>query len=289
MTATSTEAIRIAPLDAPLGAEIRGLDAARPLAPDALEAVVGAWRRHLVLLLRDQSLDDDALLGFSRQLGELDPPGPNPYGAPFLADYPDINVISNVVEDGKPIGSLGAGEAEWHTDMSYLETPPTASLLYAREIPPSGGNTCFADMAAALDALPDALRGVIEGRTAKHNASYTSAGELRRDAEAVHDPSTAPGVSHPIVRTHPESGRKSIFLGRRRHGYIEGLELEESERVLDDIWAFCSRPEFHYEHAWRVGDLLIWDNRAMIHRREAFDPTSRRVMLRAQVKGDRPR
>ena len=278
------------PLEGNVGFEVRGATLSA-LSDGEFADLRRAWVERGVLLAREQSLDAASLQRLAARFGELEgPPASERSGREGAgadqASY--VWYISNVVENGKPIGSLGAGEAEWHTDMSYLETPPSASLLHAQEIPPSGGNTFFADMAAAHDALPEELHRAIDGRTAKHNASYTSAGELRKGAEAVPDPSTAAGISHPIVRTHPESGRKSIFLGRRRHGYIDGLEREESERVLDAIWAFCGRPEFHYEHVWRVGDLLIWDNRGMVHRREAFDATSRRVMLRAQVKGDRP-
>ena len=278
------------PLKDKVGIEVRGADLAR-LSEEDFAELRRAWVENGVMLIRGQSLDGASLQALAARFGELEGPP-----ASELSEREDAGAqearfvwyISNVVENGKPIGSLGAGEAEWHTDMSYLERPPTASLLYAREIPPRGGNTFFANMAAALDDLPRHLHQAIEGRTAKHNSSYTSAGELRKGAEAVADPSRAPGISHPIVRTHPESGRKSIYLGRRRNGHIDGLESAESDRLLDEIWDFSARPEFHYEHVWRVGDLLIWDNRSVIHRREAFDATSRRVMLRAQVKGDRP-
>lgn len=288
MTATSTEAIRIAPLDAPLGAEIRGLDAARPLAPDALEALVGAWRRHLVLLLRDQSLDDDALLGFSRQLGELDPPGPNPYGASFLADYPDINVISNVVEGGKPIGNLGDGEAVWHADMTYIDLPPKAAVLYALEVPPEGGDTFFADMFAAYDALPAELKSAVEGRRAIHDAAHNSAGMLRRGYEELTDVRDTPGARHPLVRTEPGTGRRALFLGRRPHAYIVGLEVAESDALLDALWAHVADPRFAMRHQWRAGDMLMWRNLDVLHRRDAFDPNVRRVMHRTQIKGDQP-
>ncbi len=274
-----------------VGIEVRGVDLAT-LSDEAFAELRRAWVENGVMVIRDQALDGASLQALAARFGELESPPASELSARDGAgadEAPFVWYISNVVENGKPIGSLGAGEAEWHTDMSYLDTPPTASLLYAREIPRSGGNTSFGSMAAALDALPAPLRGAIEGRTAKHNSSYTSAGELRKGAEAVTDPSRAPGVSHPIVRTHPESGRQSIFLGRRRNGYIDGLPLAESDRVLDEIWEFCGRDEFHYEHVWRTGDLIVWDNRSMIHRREAFDASSRRVMLRAQVKGDRPR
>ncbi len=288
MTPTNTEAIRILPLDAPLGAEISGFDAARPLSPDALEQLQGAWRRHLVLLLRDQSLDDDALLAFSRQLGELDPPGPNPYGAPFLADYPDINVISNVVEGGRPIGNLGDGEAVWHADMTYIELPPKAAVLYALEVPPEGGDTFFADMFAAYDALPAELRSAVAGRLAIHDAAHNSAGMLRRGHQELTDVRDTPGARHPLVRTEPETGRRALFLGRRPHAYIVGLEVAESDALLDALWAHVAEPRFAMRHQWRAGDMLMWRNLDVLHRRDAFDPDVRRVMHRTQIKGDQP-
>src|SRR5262249_53276401 len=157
------------------------------------------------------------------------------------------------------------------------------------EIPTAGGDTSFASMAAALEAMPPVLRAAIEGRHAKHDSSYTSAGELRKGMRSDIDATTAPGAMHPIVRTHPETGRQGIYLGRRRNGLIVELPLEQSEAVLDEIWGFATRPEFTYRHRWRLGDLLVWDNRSLVHQRDAFDPTSRRIMLRTQVRGDRPR
>ena len=203
------------PLKDKVGIEVRGADLAA-LSEEDFAALRQAWVENGVMVIRGQSLDGASLQGLAARFGELEGPpasersGRDDAGASEAA-Y--VWYISNVVENGKPIGSLGAGEAEWHTDMSYLETRPTASLLYAHEIPPEGGNTSFGNMAAALDDLPEPLRESIEGRTAKHNSSYTSAGELRKGAEAVSDPSQAPGISHPIVRTHPGK-RAQVALPR---------------------------------------------------------------------------
>ena len=283
--------MQVLPFDAALGAEVHGLDLAHGIDDGVFARIFEAWLAYGVLLFRDQKLDESALVAFSRGFGELElRPASASFGRddPGGAIRPEVWIISNVVEDGEPIGSLGAGEAEWHTDMSYLEAPPSASLLWAREVPPTGGNTCYASMYAALEALPARLRRCIEGLRAKHDSSYTSAGELRKGAEPVTDASAAPGAIHPIVRTHPVSGRKALYLGRRTNGYVEGLALDESERLLDELWSLAARPELVWEHDWRAGDLLIWDNRCVLHRRDAFDSRSRRVMLRTQVKGDRP-
>jgi taurine dioxygenase len=278
----------VQPLSPALGAEIRGLDLAHVLDPAAAAALRKLWLDHGVLLIRDQRLEVPQLVAFSRLFGELEPPPASEAGTrEELAGEP-VWYISNVVEDGRPIGSLGYAEAEWHTDMSYLEEPPTASILHARDVPATGGNTSFASMYAAFDALPESLRARLEGIALRHDSSTTSAGELRRGAAAVADVTRASGARHPAIRTHPETGRRCLYLGRRRNAYVEGLGLAESESLLDEVWAHCRDRRFAWEHAWRPGDLVIWDNRCVIHRRDAFDPAARRVMLRTQVRGDRP-
>src|SRR5437868_4928133 len=149
-------------MDAPIGAELQGIDVSQPLAQKDVDAIDEAWRKRLVILIRGQRLSDPQLLAFSRQFGELDPPGPNPYGEPFNKQFPEINVISNVIENGKPIGNLGAGEAVWHADMTYVDVPPKAAVLYSLEVPQNGGgNTYFADMFAAYEALPATLKETI--------------------------------------------------------------------------------------------------------------------------------
>src|SRR3989454_6845017 len=164
-------AISIRNLDAPLGAEVRGIDLAKPLARNDVDAIEQAWRTRLVVVVHGQSLSDPQLLAFSKYFGELDPPGPNPYGEPFNKEFPEINVISNVVENGKPIGNLGDGEAVWHADMTYIDVPPKAAILHSLEVPPGGGNTYFADMFTAYDTLPADMKRTAEGKIAVHDAS----------------------------------------------------------------------------------------------------------------------
>ena len=162
-----------------------------------------------------------------------------------------------------------------------------ASLLYALEVPPEGGETGFANMYLAYQTLPSKLKAAVEGRMLKHDSTYNSAGELRRGFKEVSDPREAPGAVHPIVRVHPDTGRKALFLGRRRNGYIEGLPLEESEVLLDALWAHATRDDFTWYQEWQPGDLIVWDNRCTLHRRNAFDPNCRRLMHRTQIKGSR--
>jgi taurine dioxygenase len=269
-----------------LGAELRGVDLSKPLSADDRAAIEEALNRHLVVVARDQHLSDPELLAFSLNFGELDPPGPNPYGEPFNKRYPEINVISNVVENGRPIGGLGAGEASWHADMTYIEVPPKAAVLHALEIPPGGGgNTYFADMFAAYEALSPELKAAIEGKLAVHDASRNSAGLLRKGYAEVRDVRQTVGARHPLVRTDARTGRRALFLGRRHNSYIVGLELEKSEALLDALWAHAANPRFAICHEWRVGDVLMWNNLAVLHRRDPFDPNSRRVMHRTQIKG----
>ena len=281
-------AISIARLNGGFGAEIRGVDLSSTITSPAFEEIHNAWLAHGILLFREQQLDDPALVTFSRQFGELEPKP-----ASELRDSgespADIWVISNVVEDGRPIGSLGAGEAEWHTDMSYIETPPMASALYALEVPAQGGNTWFLDMTAAFESLPDDLCRLVEHRRINHSASLTSVGGLRQGASAPTDVTTEPGAKHLVVRTHPETNARTLYLGRRSWAYVEGLPVPESEALLDKLWTHCTQPKFMTEHRWRVGDLILWDNRAVMHRRDVFDAGARRIMHRTQIKGDRPR
>jgi taurine dioxygenase len=274
-------------LDAPLGAEISGIDLSRPLTSSDIETIEGVWCERLVVVFHDQKLSDSQLIAFSRNFGELDPPGPNPYGQPFLKNHPELNVISNVVEDGKPIGNLGDGEAAWHADMTYADMPPKAAMLHALEVPPpeAGGNTYFANMFAAYATLSADLKAAAEGRIAVHDASTNSAGMLRKGYRKVTDVRQTVGAHHPLVRTEPQTGRKALFLGRRPNAYVLDLDVAESEALLDALWAHATQPRFTLCHEWRLGDLLMWNNLSILHRRDPFDPRTRRVMHRSQIKG----
>jgi len=275
-------------LDAPLGAEASGVDLSGPVSPGDVAAIEDAWRERLVVVFHDQSLSDPQLIAFSQNFGELDPPGPNPYGKPFLAQHPELNVISNVTENGQPIGNLGDGEAVWHADMTYVEVPPKAAMLHALEVPPpqAGGNTYFADMFLAYATLPADVKKAADGRVAVHDASTNSAGLLRKGYQPVSDVRQTVGAHHPLVRTDPRTGRKALFLGRRPNAYVVGLEVAESEALLDALWAHATQPQFTLCHRWKVGDLLMWNNLSVLHRRDPFDPTTRRIMHRSQIKGN---
>jgi alpha-ketoglutarate-dependent taurine dioxygenase len=275
----------VVPSGAALGAEVKGVDL-RNIDRWTFEQLIQAWHQHSVLLIRGQSLNDQELISFSRRLGDLDWAPVQENGRRFVEGLPEIYIVSNVKVNGEAIGSLGDGEAVWHTDMSYLEVPPKASMLFSLEVPPSGGNTSFCSMYAIYEALPGKLKERIATLKIKHDGTYNSGGYVRQGVTATDDPLTSLGAVHPLVCTHPETGRQMLYLGRRRNAYLVGLPLAESEALLDELWAIVDRPEFAWEHIWHVGDLVMWDNRCTMHRRDAFDPDSRRIMHRTQVKGE---
>jgi taurine dioxygenase len=279
--------IRVIPTDKTVGADIVGVNLSQLTDAD-FEAILDAWMKHHVLRFREQDLTKDQLLEFSARFGELDKAPINMKGEPWIAGYPNLAVMSNIIVEGQPVGSLGYGEAVWHTDMSYNDVTPSGAVLYALEVTKEGGETGFISMYDAYETLPDDLRRAIAGRQIKHDASRNSAGELRKGYKEFSDPREAPGAVHPIVIRHPITQRKALFLGRRPAAYIVGLPLDESEALLDRLWAHATRDENAWYQKWNVGDLLMWDNRCVMHKRTAFDPNERRFMLRTQIKGVRP-
>jgi taurine dioxygenase len=282
------DGIDIVPTGGALGAEIRGIDLTS-LDDRQFAALKRAWHKHQVILIRGQHLRDQDLIAFSHRFGDLDWAPVQETGRRFVEGLPEIYIVSNVKVNGEPIGSLGAGEAVWHTDMSYLDVPPMASMLYALEVPPTGGNTSFCSMYAIYEALPEQTRRRIANLRIKHDGTYNSGGYLRQGVTATDDPRTSPGAVHPLVCTHPDTGRKMLYLGRRRNAYLIGLEPAESEALLDALWQFVDQQKFSWEHVWRVGDLVMWDNRCTMHRRDPFDDSARRIMHRTQIKGsERP-
>ena len=270
-----------------LGGKIVDLDISNKLTQDQINFINQSWDERLVLVFKKQNLDDHKLINFSKYFGELDPPGPNPYGITFLPEFPEINVISNVKnEQGTPIGNLGDGEAVWHADMTYLQLPPKAGILYALEVPKNQGNTHFANMELAYSELPSRLKDKIDGKILIHDSAHNSAGMLRKGYSEVDNPSDTPGARHPMVITDINTNKKLLFLGRRPHAYIIGLELEESENLLNEIWEHATQDKFTWTQQWEKGDLLMWKNLNVLHKRDAFDPNTRRVMHRTQIKGE---
>ena len=280
--------IVVEPLTEWIGADIRGADLSKPVTDQIFEAIHGAWLRHQVLRFRGQDLCDSDLVRFSGMFGELDSyTHPNPLEQD---PYPEIFIVSNITKDGQPIGQLGNYDVWWHTDMSYTEIPPKMSTIYALEAPSDGGETGFLNMYNAYETLDDGLRQKIDGARLKQDDGHAADGLLRPglDPEAYADVTTAPGAVHPIVRTHPETQRKCLYLGKRHRAYIEDIDLDESNAVLDALWSHTIHEELAWFNIWQPGDFLMWDNRCTMHKRREFDDSARRILHRTQIKDKQP-
>lgn len=284
MSGPRPHSIDIVPVSGPLGAEVRGLDLEQPLSREEFDLVRKAWLQHIVLLFRGQQLSDAGLVRFSRRFGVLDAAPMSDIGISSVPNFPEIFVLSNVMEKGRPIGTHGAREVQWHTVMSYTQHPPMANVLQAIEVTRHGGDSGFLNMYLALETLPADLRARIEGRTAKHDATVDSAGRLRSGAQEVTDPTQGPGAHHPLIVSHPDTHRQALYLGRRKNAHIDGLPRAASEALLDALWAHATEDRFAWHHHWRVGDVILWDNRVTLYRRTVFDPKERRIMHRTQIR-----
>jgi taurine dioxygenase len=284
-------AVEVIPSGLGIGADIVGVRLADPIGERQAEAIRAAWSDHLVLRFRGNAgMGIEPLAAFSRLFGQLDeaPIASVNMGNNYQRPRADITVISNIVENGRALGGLGAYEAVWHADMTYNPRPPKGAALYAVEIPPTGGNTQFANMYAACETLPAALKQRADRLECIHDASRNSAGELRIGFEDNDDPRRTVGARHPVVATHPVTGRRALYLGRRRNAYLAGLPVEESESLLDQLWSHATTQAPVWTQVWQLGDVVLWDNRCTMHRRDAFDPGARRIMHRTQIKGEAP-
>lgn len=273
-------AFAVRPLSPALGAEIVGVDLAQEIDDRTFAQIRDAWHEHLVILLRDQELSEDDQVRFAEKFG---PPAVI-HTKQFVRNHPAVMLISNIREDGKPIGALPDGEMHFHTDQCHQERPAMASMLYAIEVPRAGGNTLFANGYKAYETLPDALKLRIAGRKALNAYDYDTAAMKR----GTHLADGVPSCVHPVVRTHPATGRKALYVNRLMTVRIEGLPADESDALLDTLFAHQERRDFVYEHVWRPGDLLMWDNRCTLHARTDFSPDERRLMRRVTILGEKP-
>jgi len=276
--------ITISPITADFVADICDVNI-NSLSDEAFSDIYQAWLDYGVLRIRNQPLDEQGLQRFSARFGPLEeaPMGRMPEVERKKIKNRYVTQLSNIIVDGKPIGGLGNAEASWHSDMTYIEAPPPASVLLGLEIPRQGGETYFADQCAALAAVPESLRSRIENLSIKHDAAHTSVGKLRPGFESFDNPRDAPGAVHPMIRQHEETGRPALYLGRREWAYIPGLSLDESESLLDEIWSYAALPQNVWQQQWQPNDIIIWDNRRVLHRRDGFDQNERRLMKRCQV------
>jgi taurine dioxygenase len=282
MNVLSKTPFEIVPLTRHVGAEIRGLDLRQTPDETTVKAIYRAWLDHLVLVFPGQELSQQDLLRATAYFGE---PGkldrPAKYHPPgFSRMLPGIMLISNIRENGEPIGALPDGEMMFHHDMIHKEVPSKATLLYAVEIPSHGGDTLFASGYAAYDTLDPGLRQALEGKRALHHYNYgsTQRGD-DRGVEAFNE------CVHPVFRTHEETGRKAVYVNRLMTVKILDMEAHESDRLLGALFDHAEKPEFVYAHVWRKGDLLLWDNRCSSHARTDFPASERRLLLRTTVMG----
>jgi taurine dioxygenase len=272
----------VVPLTKHIGAEIRGIDLRTKPDQETVRAIYQAWLDHLVIVFPDQKLEQEDLIrvtGYFGELGELHrPPKYRPPG--FSRILPGIMMISNIRENGEPIGALPDGEMMFHHDMIHAEVPSKATLLYAVEIPSKGGNTLFASGYAAYDTLDPDIRNRLEGKRALHHYNYGSVKKGdNKGTEAFGE------CIHPVFRTHEDTGKKAVYVNRLMTVKILDMPEDESDRLLNAVFDHSEKREFVYEHEWRLGDLLLWDNRCSTHARTDFPSTERRLMLRTTVKG----
>jgi taurine dioxygenase len=272
--------IRTRPLSPAIGAEIIGVDLSKPVTDEVFRTIESIWHENLVILLRDQHLTEDEQVRFGEQFGE---PAVS-HTRRFTTKNPAVMLISNIRENGQLIGALPDGEMHFHTDQCHQERPAMASMLYSLEVPREGGNTLFANAYMAYETLPDALKQRIEGRKALNAYDYDNASTHRgtRLREGI------PSYWHPIVRTHPATGRKALYVNRLMTVAIEGMADEEGDAVLNALFDHQEQRQFIYEHIWRPYDVLMWDNRCTLHARTDFSAAERRLMRRLTILGEKP-
>ena len=266
-----------------IGAEIKGINLNQPQDAATMAALKQAWLENIVLLFRGQKLTQEAQLRatkFFGKVGYLARPA-NEYPVGYDKLLPNVMLISNIRENGEPIGALPDGEMMFHHDMLHADVPHKGTMLYSVEIPSQGGHTLFSSGYAAYDTLPEDVRKPLEGLTAKHHYNYgsTQKGD-DKGTQAFSD------SEHPVFRTHEETGRKAIYVNRLMTEEVVGLPKEESDRLLVALFDHSEKPEFVYEHIWNVGDVLLWDNRCSSHARTDFPDGERRLMLRTTIEGD---
>jgi taurine dioxygenase len=277
---SSSAAYQTRPLSPALGAEIVGVDLRQEMDDVFTVRLLEIWHQNLVILVRDQRLSEDDQVRFAERFG---PPAVI-HTKQFAQRHPSVMLISNIREDGRPIGALPDGEMQFHSDQCYQERPAMASMLYAIEVPSKGGNTLFANAYSAYEALPAEIKRKIEGRRALNAYDYDTAA-TKRGAKVAED---VPTYVHPVVRSHPATGRKALYVNRLMTVRIEDMPEEESSELLDFLFDHQEQRQFIYEHVWRVGDILMWDNRCTLHARTDFSADERRLMRRVTILGEKP-
>jgi len=269
----------VRPLSPALGAEIMGVDLRDPIDEALKQKFLDTWHQYLVILLRGQTLDEDAQVRFAEMFG---PPAPVTSGRSFSVKHPAVMLISNIREDGKPIGALPDGEMHFHTDQCHQPVPAKATVLYAIEIPREGGNTLFSNAYTAYETLPEDIQQRLAGRRAfnAYDQDTTTRSASYDDARA--------SAWHPAVRTHPATGRRALYVNRLMTREIEGLPRDESDAILQKLFDHQEQPKLVYEHVWRPGDIVMWDNRCTLHYAVHDYGDEKRVLHRTTVVGGKP-
>jgi taurine dioxygenase len=262
-----------------IGAEVVGLDLRKPIDAATAAALRQAWYDHGVLLLRGQDLTDEQQVAYADVFG----PQMLAHATRRLDGRPQsIMLISNIRENGKPIGALPDGEMFFHSDLCYIEHPVVGTMLYSVEVPSVGGNTLFADQYAAYEALPAATKAKIDKLMATNRYEIGYDVTIRRGRASP----DAPHWTHPMVRVHPKTGRKSLYINRLMTHDIEGMAQDEAETLLDQLYDHQEQKRFVYAHVWRPGDVILWDNRCTLHARTDFSPSERRLLRRITIAKD---
>ncbi|HEV8014504.1 MAG TPA: TauD/TfdA family dioxygenase [Stellaceae bacterium] len=275
-TATRLDLRRLAPS---IGAEVVGLDLRQPIDAPTAAALRQAWYDHGVLLVRGQDITEDQ----QARYGEVFGPLALAHASRRMPDHhPSVMLISNIRENGKPIGALPDGEMFFHSDLCYTEHPVAGTMLYSVEVPRQGGNTLFADQYAAYETLPQAVKARIDGKRATNRYEIGYDVTIRRGRAAP----DAPAWTHPMVRVHPQTGRRALYINRLMTHDIEGMDASEAEPLLDQLYDHQEQRRFVYEHVWRVGDVILWDNRCTLHARTDFSPSERRLLKRITIARD---
>jgi taurine dioxygenase len=283
MAATRVSArsrIEVRPSGAALGAEIRGVDLSTPMDDETFEAVHAAWLQNLVICFRGQTIESPDQIAYGSRFGEL----ARIHTPEFAGEDPAIMYISNQQKDGKFIHALPVGEMQFHIDQCYTERPAKATILYSMKIPSTGGDTLFSNLYRAYELLPEDIKRKLVGKKALHVYDYDNASVT---ASRTLDPK-APRYAHPVVRIHPETRRKALYVNRLMTYAIEGMDEKESTDILEACFQAIERPDNVYAHKWQLGDVLMWDNRCTAHARTDFEATEPRLMRRLTVLGEKP-
>jgi taurine dioxygenase len=285
---TISSALTIQAFDGPLGAEVNGLDLEQPVSDHDIGRIRAALVKHGLVVLRDQRITPEQHVAFSRRFGPLQIHVLNRF---HLPRHPEILIVSNVVENGQPIGLVDAG-ADWHSDLSYVATPSLGALLHAQELPAEQGDTLYANMSNAYDTLPADVKKILEGRRAVHSYVYRykrlqQLSPWRADLTQKQIDEVPP-VEHPVIRVHPENGRKALFVSEGFTSHIIGLPADESSALLKFLHEHTIRPENVYTHKWRAHDMVFWDNRSTVHYAAITPQHLRRTLYRTTVEGDVP-